>query len=239
MIIIVYISYFLFFLCVCRCSPGWVGHRCESVANSEGTSGSGEHKSTLSIIDVSLIEHEDSPCGGLMFVCVCVCRHNLYSDPSAAAVAAGSSGCRSIVLVQKEDERVSDSNICKQETAETSFASVFPLSLPSFLSFLCTFPILFCNGILSAPQVWPARQNRLQAFAVTVARVTLFFHFSHSPLFHLLSLGCCAVFGLVVNVASLFQMLNGSCNSSRSYSVSPVQSPSSEQLRADLLKKMQ
>lgn len=137
----------------------------------------------MSIIEISLIEYEDSPCTGLMFVCVCVCRHNLYSDPSAAAVATGSSGCRSIVLVQEKDERVSESNT--RETAKTSFPSVFPLCLPSFLSFLCTFPILFCNGILSAPQVWPARQNRLQAFAVTVARVTLFFHFPHSSLFHL------------------------------------------------------
>lgn len=90
----------------------------------------------MSIIDVSLIEHEDSPCTGLMFVCVCVCRHNLYSDPSAAAVAAGSSGCRSTVLVQKEDERVSDSNAFENKRRPRPLLplySPFPFAL-SFLS---------------------------------------------------------------------------------------------------------
>lgn len=78
-----------------------MGHRCEAVANSEGTSGSGGHNTSteMSILEASLIEYEDSPCTVLMIVCVCVCRHSLYSDPRAAAVAAGSSGCRSIVLV--------------------------------------------------------------------------------------------------------------------------------------------
>lgn len=52
-----------------------------------------------SIIEVSGIEHGDSPCTVLMFVCVCVCRHSLYSDPCAAAVAAGAAGCRSIAVV--------------------------------------------------------------------------------------------------------------------------------------------
>ena len=34
-------------LVVCRCSPGWAGYRCESVANSGGAASSGGRKSAL------------------------------------------------------------------------------------------------------------------------------------------------------------------------------------------------
>lgn len=40
-----------------------------------------------------------SLCTILMFVYACVFRHSLHSDPCAATVAAGSAGCRTVVLV--------------------------------------------------------------------------------------------------------------------------------------------
>lgn len=49
----------------------------------------------------------------LVSFCVCVCvRHGLHRDPCASPAAAGPAGWRSNVLVQEEDERVSDTATC-------------------------------------------------------------------------------------------------------------------------------
>ncbi len=146
-------------MCVCRCSPGWAGHRCESVATADGVPSSGGRKLTLllwnyrSSLNWTWLRLDDNVC---MCLCVCVRRHSLYSDPCAATVAAGSAGCRSVVLVQKEDERVSNSNAFKTRASRDLFLPLYSVFFSLFLSF----PLFrlhlsspLCNGVSSAPQV--------------------------------------------------------------------------------------
>lgn len=101
-----YLSPVLFSLfkntCLCRCTPGWTGYRCESVAiSNEDQSSSGRKLSSRSwtccrVADLSLT------------VFGCVCRHGLHCGRSADPVDSDPPGCRSRVVVQEKNEGVSN-----------------------------------------------------------------------------------------------------------------------------------
>lgn len=110
----------------CRCSPGWTGHRCESVTSGEGSTSSGGRKWTLKI------QHQLQPATSIVMPqsAYFVCRHSLHRDPCAAPAPAGSAGCRSVDLVQEKDEWVS-----RSQKASLFERGLFFFKLPqSFLS---------------------------------------------------------------------------------------------------------
>ena len=150
--------------CVCRCSPGWSGHRCESMASSSDGSGSSGRKSlslalTSATITVEVEFHVMWPTqADFIFVHLCERRHSLHCDHGVDSVAAGSPGRRSTIVVQEKNEGVSSSLTLrrpKYNTVETPFLhSLFPP--PTFFPFSPFhrhFYSPLCNGISFAPQV--------------------------------------------------------------------------------------
>lgn len=63
---------FLVRVCVCRCSSGWTGLRCESVATGESTSNSGEGNYFRFDVESLLfrLKSKVTPCTVLMCTCV-------------------------------------------------------------------------------------------------------------------------------------------------------------------------